>query len=286
MVRASLIRKLESIEDPKLRDVLISFLEEAERIIGETVTRHEFLEFVEKTNENFERVWKAIGELTKAQQKTEERLNELTQRVNSLAEAQQKTEERLNELTQRDNSLAEAQQKTEKRLNELVKAQKRTEERLNELAEAQKRTEEKLEKLIGEHRKTREQVGGLANAFGYTLEDRAIKGLPSILKDRFNITITQPLRRDHIEVGRNKFVEVNLIGKGRSNGKELTILGECKVQLRKRDIDKFLNRIKMLEKSLPGEKFLIFVTYQTTPQVKKFVDENKINLIYSYELPL
>ena len=265
MVRASLMRKLESIEDPKLRDVLISFLEEAERIIGETVTRQEFRDFVEKTNENFQRVWEAIGKLTEAQKKTEERLNELTQRVNSLAEAQKKTEERL---------------------NELAEAQKRTEERLNELAEAQKRTEERLEKLIGEHKKTREHLGGLSNAFGYTLEDRAIKGLPEILKDRYNITITEPLRRDHIEVGRNKYVEINLIGRGKRDGEELTILGECKVQLRKRDIERFMNRLKMLNKSLPGEKFLVFVTYQTTPQVKQFVREKGINLIYSYELPL
>ncbi len=237
MVKASLIRKLENIEDPTIRDVLISFLEEAERIIGETITRKEFIEFVEKTNENFQRVWEAIGKLTEAQERTEERLNELTERVNSLAEAQ-------------------------------------------------KRTEEKLEKLIGEHKKTREQLGGLSNAFGYTLEDRAIKGLPKILKEKFNISITEPLRRDHIEVGKNKYVEVNLIGRGKTDGKELMILGECKVQLRKQDIEKFMNRLKMLDNFLPGEKFVVFVTYQTTPQVKKFVSEKGVNLIYSYELPL
>ncbi len=251
MVRASLMRKLENIDDPKLRDILISFLEEAERIIGETITRAEFREFVNRTEENFDRVWKAIGELT--------------DRVNSLAEAQKRTEERL---------------------NELAEAQKRTEERLNELAEAQKRTEERLEKLIGEHKKTREHLGGLSNAFGYVLEDRAIKGLPSILNERFNIELTEPLRRDVIEIGDGKEIELNIIGKGKVDGNEIIIIGESKAQLRKRDIDKFLNYIKTLNKYLTGEKFLIMITYQTPSKVRRYAEEKGINLIYSYELPL
>ncbi len=237
MVRASIIRKLEDIEDPKLRDILISFLEEAERIIGETVTRKEFREFVEKTNENFDRVWKAIGKLTEAQIRTEERLESLAHRG-------------------------------------------------EELAEAQKKTEERLEKLIGEHKKTREHLGGLSNAFGYVLEDRAIRGLPAILLKRFNMEITEPLRRDFIETDSGRAIEINIFGKGKINGKELVIIGESKAQLRKRDVDKFLNYIKMLDKHLPGEKFLVLVTYQTPLQVRKYIQEKGINLVFSYELPL
>ncbi len=328
MVRASLIRKLEDIEDPKLRDVLISFLEEAERIIGETVTRKEFQEFVATTNENFDRVWKAIGKLTEAQIRTEERLDKLTQRVDKLtervdkltervdqlaermdqlaqrmeelAEAQKKTEERLNKLTERvdkltervDN-LAERMDQLAQRMDELAEAQKKTEERLetlaqrvDELAQAQKKTEEKLEKLIGEHKKTREHLGGLSNAFGYVLEDRAIRGIPAILMERFNMEIIEPLRRDFIETPDGRPIEVNLLGRGKINGKELTIIGECKAQLRKRDVDKFLNYVKMLDRHLPGEKFLVVVTYQTPLQVRKYIKEKGINLVFSYELPL
>ncbi len=265
MVKASLMRKLESIEDPKLRDVLISFLEEAERIIGETITRKEFQEFVATTNENFDRVWKAIGKLTEAQLKTEERLNQLTARVDKLAERVDQLTERVDKLTERVDQLAQ---------------------RMDELAEAQLKTEKRLEKLIGEHKKTREHLGGLSNAFGYVLEDRAIRGLPEILKTRFNIELTQPLKRDYIETGTGRAIEVNLFGKGRIDGKELTILGECKAQLRKRDIDKFLNHVKSLEKYLPGDKFLVIVTYQTPPQVRKYVKEKGLKLVFSYELPL
>ena len=251
MVRASLIRKLESIDDPKLRDVLISFLEEAERIIGETVTRKEFQEFVKATNENFEKVWKAINELAEAQKKTEERVKEL----------------------------AEAQKRTEERVSELEKSMK-------ELAEAQKKTEEKLEKLIGEHRKTREHLGGLSNAFGYVLEDRAIKGLPDILRKRFDIEITEPLKRDFIETPDGKEIELNIIGKGRRDGREVIIVGESKSQMRKRDIDTFLNRVRTLETYLPGEKLLVMISYYAPVKVRKYAEEKGVILVFSYELPL
>ena len=98
MISAKFIRKIEDL-DPKLRESFISLLEEVERIVGETVRRQEFLEFVKETRENFKKVWEAINELTEAQRRTEERLNQLTERVNQLAEAQRRTEEELRKLT-------------------------------------------------------------------------------------------------------------------------------------------------------------------------------------------
>ncbi len=272
MIKAQIVRKLESVKDPELRDVFISFLEEVERMIGETITRKEFLEFVEKTQENFDKVWQAI--------------NELTRRVNELAEAQKRTEERLNELTERVNSLAEAQKKTEERLDELAEAQKKTEERLNELAEAQKETEKKLAKLIGEHQKTREQIGGLSHSIGYLLEDRAYKGLPGILKRKYGIEVTEPLRRDYVKIGRNRYLEINLICKGKKDGREIYIIGECKTQLKKKDVDKFLRHIKDIEDYFKGDKFLVIVAYQASPPVTDYIREKGLNFVYSYELPI
>jgi len=53
--------------------------------IAETVKKSDFDNFVKSTEENFNRVWKAIEELAEAQKRTE-------QRVEELAEAQRKTE--------------------------------------------------------------------------------------------------------------------------------------------------------------------------------------------------
>ncbi|MCD6420392.1 MAG: hypothetical protein J7L41_06765 [Synergistetes bacterium] len=74
---------------------------------------------------------------------------------------------------------------------ELAKAQ-------NELAEAQKKTEEELRKLVADRRKTREQLGGLTHTVVYVLEDRAFKGLPSLL-ERDGIEVIESLKRDYVE---------------------------------------------------------------------------------------
>ena len=265
MVRAALMRKLEKVRDPQIRDVLISFLEEAERIVGETVSKREFFGFVRVTNENFRRVWEAI--------------DRLTEKVEQLAEAQRRTEERLNRLAERVEQLAEAQRRTEERLNRLA-------ERVEQLAEAQRRTEERLNQLIDEHKETRRQVGGLANAFGYLLEDRAFKGLPRILKERFNIEVIEPLKRTYIKLNGEKYAEVNIFGMGRRDGREVYIIGECKTQLKQSDVDKFLWLIEKLESKWKGEKFLVLVTYQTLPSVMEYAEQRGLNLIFSYELPL
>jgi flagellar biosynthesis GTPase FlhF len=269
-----IIKLLDKVE-PTLREVLIALLEEMERQRLENVTKNEFNEL------------KAIvKELAEAQKRSEERLTRLENVVAELAEAQKRTEERLNEL-------AEAQKRSEERLTrlenvvaELAEAQKRTEERLNELAEAQKKTERELEKLVGEHRKTREMVGNLQHTVGYVLEDRAFVGLPPLLKEDFGIEIVEALRRDYIEVYPGKYIEVNIIGKGKRDGRDVWIIGDCKTQLKKRDVDEFLKILKQIEESISGDKLPIIVTYQTSPLVRNYIKERGLKLYFSYQFPL
>ena len=157
---------------------------------------------------------------------------------------------------------------------------------VEELAEAQKRTEEELRKLAGEHRKTREQLGGLAHTVGYVLEDRAYRGLPELLKRDFGIKVITPLTREYIEVSPNKYEEINIIGRGRKNGKKVLIVGECKSQLKKGDIDAFLRLMKRAEGVLDEEKILLAVTYQAPPPVRSYAKEKGIKIYFSYEMPL
>ena len=250
VITVNLFKKLETVE-PGLRGVLLAILEEIEKQQKERVTKDEFRELRE-----------IVAELAQAQKKTEDRVNEL-------AEAQKKTEERLDSLVQK--------------VNELAEAQKRTEQRLNELAEAQKKTEEELKKLVSEHRKTREQLGGLSHTVGYVLEDRAYIALPQVLNKDLGLEVIE-IKRDFIELSPNKYEELNIIGKGKKNGSMVWILGECKTQLKKKDVDSFLKKLSRVEHLFPGEKVLIMVTYQTSPQVKRYVQEKGIRLYFSYQL--
>ncbi len=307
-VSIAFIRELENI-DPKLRHVLLKMLEELERQREECVTKKEFNELkaiVKELAEAQRNTEQRLSELAEAQKKTEQRLSELAeaqkkteQRLNALAEAQKKTEQRLDTLTEKVNELAEAQKKTEQRLNELAEAQKKTEQRLselaeaqkkteqrlNELAEAQKKTEQELKKLIGEHRKTREQLGGLAHTVGYLLEDRAFIGLPPLLEREKGIRLISPLKRDYIEIAPGRYVEINIIGKAERNGHEIWIIGECKTQLKKKDVDKFLKTLNEIKELLGQEVFPVLVTYQAPPQVQRYVKEKGLDLYFSYQFP-
>ena len=283
--------ELKEASDEKLAKVLTKKLTQIYREVSDSVTKKEFNElkkvvkelsekvkslsenleqFQKETEKNFKRIWQSIDELKEAQKKTEEKLNQL-------AEAQKRTEDRLNQL-------AEAQRRTEDRLNQLTEAQKKTEDRLNQLAEAQRKTEDKLNKLIGEVKKIKEQLGGLSHTVGYFLEDRAYISLPKLLRKDYNLEVIEPLKRDFIKISSNRYIEVNIIGKGKKENREYIILGECKTQLKKKDVDNFIKTISKIKNIFNLPIFPVLITFQTSPQVKKYLESKNLSLYYSYQL--
>jgi len=169
-------------------------------------------------------------------------------------------------------------------VGELAEAQKRTEQRVNELAEAQKRTEEELRKLVQDHRETRRQLGGLAMVVGYTLENEAYKALPRLLKEDYNISVKDKLRRQYVKDNQGKYIEVNIVGKASKSGKEIVIVGEGKSQLSKNDIDRFRNKKLNRLEGVFKEMFPLLVTHMTTnPDVEEYAKKKGITLYYSYD---
>ncbi|MEJ5366014.1 MAG: hypothetical protein WHS86_12995 [Desulfosoma sp.] len=307
--------------DPKIRKVLIDLLNEVQVHMSRVATREDFRELkkvveslavttkelaeaqqrtetrVEELAEAQKRTEQRVEELAEAQKRTEKRLDELAeaqkrteQRVQELAEAQKRTEQRVQELAeaqkrteQRVEELAEAQKRTEKRLDELAEAQKRTEARLERLAEAQAKTETELRKLVQEHRKTREQLGGLAHTVGYRLEDEAFKALPALLKRDLGVEVLGRLKRDFLEIGKDRYLEVNIYGTGMHDGAECLIIGEAKTQLKKKDVDTFLQKAGQVASLVPKEQVRLLVTYQASPPVQKYVRDQGIFLYFSYD---
>jgi len=244
---------LEELE-PKTKSVILKLL----KFLGETVRREDFLAL----KLEMENLTKAVAELAEAQKRTDEELKSLSKTVAELAEAQKRTDEELKSLS--------------KTVAELAEAQKRTEKALAELAESHK-------KLVEEHRVTRTQLGGLAHTVGYFLENEAYKHLPKLLKRDFNLEVEGRLYRDYVEIGLERYEEVNILGRGRINGETVVILGEAKTQLKKEDVDKFLRKVQKLEKVYPGKKVLLVVTHQAAPQVRKYAMEKGLKVYFSYE---
>ena len=231
---------------------------------------------------------KRFGELTEAQARTEQRLEEL-------AQAQTRTEKRLDrfeaQTAKRFAELTEAQARTEQRLEELAKAQTHTEKRLAKLTEAQTETEDTLKKLIihvenVEKRaiENSRQLGGLAMTVGYSLEDRAYKALPELLKRDHNLILEERLTRKYVVDNKACHLEVNILGQARRNGQLVTIVGEAKAQLSKREVDRFIRRKLHRLKGVYDPIFPVLVTYMITePAVEDYCKEKGIQLYYSYD---
>lgn len=168
-------------------------------------------------------------------------------------------------------------------VGELAEAQRRTEQRVEELAEAQRRTEEVVRRLVISQGEMREQIGGLAHTVGYRLEDESFKALPALLKRDMDIEIIGRLKRDFIEIAHEKYLEVNIWGEARRDGREYVIVGEAKSQLKKKDVDDFIKLSDRIKKYITKDQIRILVTYNTSPQVQKYAKEKDIKIYFSYE---
>ena len=275
--------------------------------------------FERRTEENFNRVWEAIGQLAEAQRKTEERLNQLAQRVDQLAEAQRRTEERLEaferetaenfnrvwsaieNLTIRVNELAEAQKRTEERLNQLAQrvdqlaeAQRKTEERLNQLAqrvdqlaEAQRKTEERLNELIIEHQRTREILMGISDTVGYGLEDKIMPYMYDFARSEFGVEV-EIVERRNIVYPDGRYDEVNVYIEGKKDGRKVYVIGECKSRPSKKEVKELMSVRERLSKFLNADVYAFIVGYTFSPEVEDFIRETypDLKMVKSYEFDL
>ncbi|MGB9617155.1 MAG: hypothetical protein ACPL7J_07520, partial [Desulfomonilaceae bacterium] len=234
-------------------------------------------ERVEQLADALERTQQRVEELAEAQKRTEQRIEELAeaqkrteQRVEELAAAQKRTEERVEQL-------ADALERTQHRVEELAEAQMRTEKAVRALAEAQRKTDERLKDLQA-------QVGTISHRLGYRLEDEAMWALPPLLARDHGILVEGELRRDFLSLPHKKPVEINILGEGTRQGREVMIMGEAKSQLKKRDVDQFLSLVKTVGATRRGEMAPILITYQTSPSVKEYAVEKGVMLYFSYQL--
>ena len=166
--------------------------------------------------------------------------------------------------------LAEAQKRTEARIEELAEAQKRTEARIEELAEAQKRTEVEIKKLAEGLNDLRVQVGGLAMAVGYGIEDKYMPFMKKFALNQYGANITNVERKNIIYSG-GAYDEVNLYLEGEIGGKKVYIIGESKAQPGKKDVDKFSLMLKRLAEYFNADVKGFMLGYNYAPNVEEYL---------------
>jgi hypothetical protein len=210
-----------------------------------------------------------------AQTVTKEEFAELKAVVQELAT-------RVEQLATRVEELAEAQKRTEQRVEELAEAQRA-------LAQAQKRTEEEVRSLAVALKQTRKMVGGLSDAVGYTLEDRAIRSLPGLLPELAGLSPEGPFARRWVRDREGELVELNILGYARrGSGEVVTLVGEAKARARVKDVDNLRRLLAQLAGSevVRGELVGVLVAYQVRPEVEEKARQAGVLLVPSYRLPI
>ena len=107
--------------------------------------------------------------------------------------------------------------------------------------------------------------------------------MKKVIKKELNIDVDR-LYRKNIVYSADKFDEINIYGEGVIDGEKIYIIGECKAQFGPKDINKYLNLLKRIEKHLAHKVIPMTVAYQYHPLAEQKLQEEKIRYYWSYEL--
>ncbi len=232
-----------------------------------------------------------IAELRQMVQENTSAIAELRQTVSGLLEVTQRHSQEIAELRQMVQENTSAIAELRQTVSGLVEVTQRHSQEIaelrqavRELVETTKKHGQVLRRLELDQQDIRKQLGGLAMAFGYRLEDDAYLALPRLLKQDHGIEVQGRLKRDYLVDRQGNHLEVNILGEGVREGETITIVGESKAQLSANEIDRFLRRkVRRLQGVYPN-LFPIIVTYMTTsPDVLEHARQRGVAVFFSYE---
>ena len=108
--------------------------------------------------------------------------------------------------------------------------------------------------------------------------------MPFLLNRDYGLRVEGKLKRQHVTDKKDNYIEVNIIGEAKRHNKNIMIVGECKSQLSKNNVNNFikkkLNRLEGVYETI----FPLLITYMITePDVEAYAQEKGIALYYSYD---
>jgi len=304
MIDRKLFEILETLP-PEWREAFLRFAELVDREIGERVTRRDFQEFdrrfeafAERTQENFNRIWKILNETAEQRKrfakeldqkfkKVWETIDRLSERLDRMAEQQRQFEKETKENFQRVwealDRLAERQEKfereTEENFRRVWEAIERLTERVDRLTERVDRLTEQVDRIARGLERTREELGGLSRTVAYALENEAYRHLPSFLRRVHGIETVERLIRTYIDGE-----EVDLFGKVRRNGKEMFLVGEAVLKLDDREkLRSIWRKVETVKEEFGGEVLPVIVTHIAHPEVLERARKAGILVVQSFE---
>jgi hypothetical protein len=124
--------------------------------------------------------------------------------------------------------------------------------------------------------------------FTYILENQSYKGLPLLLKRDLGLDIEDRLIRRYLPTEeKGRYLQVNIYGWGKKNGKKTLILGEAKTSISRREISRFQKLVKkaaQLENTPFDDICQVIVVHDVIPAIEAYAKEQGIHLYWSYDL--
>jgi len=241
---------------------------EIEKIVDERISE------IQITKSDFTELKETVQELAQAQQRTEIKVEKLSDTVQELTQAQQRTEIKVEKLSDT--------------VQELTQAQQRTEEELRKLTIIVGDTRKELVNLAAGLKETRQDLGGLSRSVSYGFENEVYRILPLFLKSNYGIEIKEKFIRKVINGS-----EINILGKGTKDGKEVIVVGEVKLRLdykvkrdgQKDEFDELEEKSVIVKNEYKTEQVIkIFVTHLASDEFIRKAKEKGIIVIQSFEL--
>ena len=190
-----------------------------------------------------------IASLAEAQALTERRLATLTERVDQLAVSMDqltkrvdKLGERMDQLTVRMDQLTERVDKLGERMDQLTERVDRLTDKVDRLADNVSDLTDTVRRIDRRIDDTNKQWGGLAATMGLQLNVRALAQLPKLLERDHGVIVEEALDTGWVLTRDFEDVEADIFGRGRrhSTGETVFILGEVKMQLSRKEVERFL----------------------------------------------
>ncbi|MCB1190855.1 MAG: hypothetical protein KDK90_10495 [Leptospiraceae bacterium] len=186
-----------------------------------------------------------------------------------------------------DEKLFRLGEKLSKEFDEkLAKLSKEFDEKLAKLS---KEFDEKLVKLSKEFdeklKPIKKQLGGLSMVVGYGLEDKIIPLMKGFVRDNYKLYANK-VERTEIVYANGNYDEVNILVEGvNSTGDIEYVIGECKAQPSKKDIDRFAKMLGRLKMHFQKKVYSFMVGYSYNHEVLQYIYQQypEISIYKSYE---
>ena len=197
---------------------------------------------------------------------------QLTAEVRQLAVGQQQLTAEVRQLAVGHQQLTAEQQQLTVEVRQLATGHQQLTTTVQQLAQAQKETQKSMTELS-------KAVGGLANAFGFSLEEFAAALLPPYLEKHYGIAGVT-LERRYFDLGDGWPQEIDLVGDGQRDGQSVTVLVECRSKVGGSEVRRLADKLNAVAGTLgKAEIAKVIVAMNVHPSAEPAASETGVWIV-------